>query len=87
MIRWKETRVAPDIDTAHVLDGCENTCETCEDWGEKCETCNVSVPIVCDLHSEQITMEQMTICGIPVGSPYEVSADSEEVLKPVKEKE
>lgn len=82
MIMWNETRLLPDINTTHVLDGCENTCESCEEWGEKCETCNVSVPIVCDsgLHAEQVTMAQMTICGIPVGSPYEVSRDRKEAL-------
>ena len=72
MIFWNETRLVPDVKNTHVLDGCENVCEKCEDWGEKCETCDISVPIVCDsgLHTEQVTMAQMTICGIPVGNPY-----------------
>ena len=85
MICWKETRVVPDMNTAHVIEGSEDICSDCEEWGEKCETCNVGVPITCDLHFEQVTMAQMTICGIPVGNPYEVAADSEEALIQVKE--
>ena len=35
MITWKEYRLVPIIETAHVLDGCDNHCETCESCGER----------------------------------------------------
>ena len=41
-----------------------------------CETCNVSVPITCEIHPQKVTMTQMTICGVPVGLPYELSVES-----------
>lgn len=77
MIKWDEIRYVPDVNTAHVSDGYINICDSCEKWGETCETCNVSVPITCDIHPRKITMAQMAICGVPVGSPYELSAESE----------
>jgi hypothetical protein len=72
MITWKEQRLVPIIETARVLDDCENVCETCENFGELCESCNASVPITCDYEFKEVTMCQLTICGIPVGCPYEV---------------
>ena len=33
MITWKEQRLVPIIETAHILEGYDNPCETCEDWG------------------------------------------------------
>ena len=73
MITWKEQRLVPIIDTTRVVDGYDNPCETCEDWGYKCESCNVCVPITCDFEIKEVTMCQMTMCGIPVGRPYEVN--------------
>ncbi len=78
MIIWDEIRYVPDINTAHVLDGHINTCDSCEKWGEECESCNVSVPVTCDIHQRKVTMAQMTICGVPVGLPYELSAESKD---------
>ena len=75
MITWKEYRLVPIIETAHVLDGYDNHCETCESWGEKCETCDACVPITCDFKFKEVTMGQMLMCGIPVGNPYEVNYD------------
>ena len=72
MITWKEYRLVPIIETVHVVNGYDNSCETCEDWGEKCETCDAFVPIASDYEFKEVTMGQMTICGIPVGDPYEV---------------
>ena len=73
MITWKEKRVVPKIETVHILDGYDNPCESCEDWGEKCEFCTVSIPITSEYIIKEATMAQMTMCGIPIGSPYEVS--------------
>ena len=61
------------METAHVLEDYDNPCETCENWGYKCESCNVSVPITCDFEIEEVTMCQMTMCGIPIGTPYELT--------------
>lgn len=72
MITWKEYRLIPIMDTVHVVEGYDNPCETCEHWGHKCETCNVSVPIISDYEFKEVTMGQMLMCGIPVGEPYEV---------------
>lgn len=78
MLEWKEKRIVPDMNSVHVMDGCENVCEECEDWGEKCETCNVSVPLVADKWEEkEITYTRMTICGIPVGEPYKIELGSD----------
>lgn len=73
MITWKEQRLVPIIETTRVVDGYDNPCETCEDWGYKCESCNVSVPITCDFEIKEVTMCQMTMCGIPIGTPYELT--------------
>jgi hypothetical protein len=73
MITWKEQRLVPIIDTTHVVEGYDNPCETCENWGDKCESCNVSVPITCDFEIKEVTMCQMTMCGIPIGTPYELT--------------
>lgn len=73
MITWKEKRLVPKIETVHIADGYDNTCESCEEWGEKCEFCNVFVPLTSDYEVKEVTMAQMTICGIPVGTPYEVN--------------
>ena len=73
MITWKERRLVPIIDTTHVVEGYDNPCETCENWGDKCESCNVSVPITCDFEIKEATMCQMTMCGIPIGTPYELT--------------
>lgn len=73
MITWKEKRLVPKIETVHIADGYDNPCESCEEWGEKCEFCNVFVPLTSDYEVKEVTMAQMTICGIPVGTPYEVS--------------
>lgn len=77
MLVWDELKCVPDIETAHVLEGYEDVCSDCEDWGEKCETCDASVPITCDLHFKKVKMAQMTICGIPVDTPYEIKEESE----------
>lgn len=45
--------------------------ETCGDWGEKCELCDTCVPLTCNFEIKEVTMKQMTICGVPVGIPYE----------------
>lgn len=73
MITWKEQRLVPIIDTTRVVEGYDNPCETCENWGDKCESCNVSVPITCDFEIKEVTMCQMTMCGIPIGTPYELT--------------
>lgn len=75
MIVWKEQRLAPIIETTHVLEGYDNPCEACEDWGEKCESCNVCVPITCDFDFVEVTMGQVVCCGIPIGYPFEVKDD------------
>lgn len=72
MITWKEHIFAPIMETAHVVEGYENVCENCENWGETCETCDAFVPITSDYEFKKVTMGQMLICGIPVGNPYEV---------------
>ena len=72
MITWKEYIFAPIMETAHVVEGYENVCENCENWGEACETCDAFVPITSDYEFKEVTMGQMLICGIPVGNPYEV---------------
>ena len=72
MITWKEQRLVPIVETAHVIKGCDNPCEACEDWGEKCEFCDICVPLTCDFEVKEVTMGQMLICGVPVGNPYEV---------------
>lgn len=75
MLVWTKLKCVPDIETAHVIEGYEDICSDCEEWGEKCETCDASVPITCDLHFEEAKMSQMTICGIPVGMPYEIKEE------------
>lgn len=72
MIEWKETRVVPVGGTTRVMEGYDNPCETCEKWGEACETCDVVVPLVSEMKVVEVTMRQNTLCGIPVGYPYEV---------------
>lgn len=73
MLEWKERRLVPKMDSVHVMEGYENVCETCEKWGEACEECDVSVPLVTDeWEVKEVTMRQMTLCGIPVGHAYEV---------------
>lgn len=75
MINWKEQYLVPDMDSVHVKDGYENVCENCEKWGSACERCNVSVPLVADrMVVKEREMAVMTICGIPVGTPYEVGS-------------
>lgn len=72
MVTWKEYRLVPIEDTVHIIDGYANPCEICEDWGDKCETCDAFVPITSDFEFKEVTMGQMLICGVPVGDPYEV---------------
>lgn len=73
MIRWKEKYLVPNVDKTHIADGYENTCESCERWGEDCESCDVSIPIVVDeFLVEEKDMTILTCCGIPVGKPYEI---------------
>ena len=69
MRTWKERVLVPKMDSVHVKDGYDNPCETCEEWGESCEFCDAFVPLVSEYEYKEITMEQLTICGIPVGSP------------------
>lgn len=73
MITWKEQRLVPIVETTRVLEGHDNPCETCENWGYQCESCNVSVPITCDFEIKEVTMRQLLMCGIPVGRPHEVN--------------
>ena len=73
MITWKERRIVPKIETVHIIDGYNNLCEFCEDWGEKCELCDVCVPLTSDYEIKEVTMAQMTMYGIPIGTPYEVN--------------
>ena len=70
MLIWEELKLVPDINSAVIVG--ENICNTCEKWGEACETCDVSVPIICDFHYEKVKMAQVTIYGISVGEPYEI---------------
>ena len=37
--------------------------------GEPCEFCDVCVPITCEFEPKEITVRQMTLCGIPIGHP------------------
>lgn len=69
---WKEKVLVPKMDTVHIKDRYDNPCKACEEWGEQCEFCNVSVPLVSEYEYEEITMKQMVICGIPVGCAYMV---------------
>ena len=74
MIEHKEVRLVPDMSSVHVKDGCENPCEKCEEWGPKCESCDVSVPLVADRWKQkEVTYGQMVICGIPIGNPYPIA--------------
>lgn len=73
MITWKEKRIVPKIETIRILNGYDNPCESCEEWGEKCEFCDVSVPLAADYEIKEVTMAQMTMYGIPIGHPYEVN--------------
>lgn len=71
MVEYKETKLIPDMKSVHVMEGCENPCDVCEKWGPKCETCNVSVPLVADRQKiKEVTYRQMTICGATTGEPY-----------------
>ena len=70
-IEWTETRLVPVLDTMHVADGYENICESCDQWGVACESCDVSVPIIGEFEAKEVKMCQPTICGIPVGRPYQ----------------
>ena len=47
-MEWKEYYKVPKVESTHVQEGYENTCENCPDWGEACETCDVVVPLVTD---------------------------------------
>lgn len=77
MIEWREKRIIPKIETVHILDGYDNPCESCEEWRRKCEFCNAFVPLTSDYEVKEVTMAKMTICGIPVGTPYEVDSYEE----------
>ncbi len=71
MREYKRHRIVPDMDSVHVMKGFANPCEECEDWGEACETCGVSVPLVTGRYKvEEVTYAHDSICGIPVGEPY-----------------
>lgn len=73
MLEYEEVHMVPDMKSVHVMNGQDNPCEECEDWGPKCEKCDVSVPLVADRwEKKETTYRQMTICGIPVGEPYVV---------------
>lgn len=72
MLVWNELRCVPDLEKSHIAEGYDNICSDCDEWGEKCESCAVSVPIECDVHFKEVKMAQMTICGIPVDTPYEI---------------
>lgn len=69
MIEWKERIMVPIPGTDKIVDGYDNPCEECEDWGEPCEFCDVCVPITCEFEPKEITVRQLTLCGIPVGHP------------------
>lgn len=72
MIEWKEKRLVPKEGATHIKEGYEDPCEECM-CEIDCEECDVSVPIVCDEYEvKEVTVRQMTLCGIPVGHPYEV---------------
>ena len=73
MIEWKESRLVPKEGTTRVMDGYDNPCEDCEKWGEACENCDVCVPLTCELERKEVIMRQITLCGIPVVYPYEVT--------------
>ena len=77
VLTWQEQRLFPIEGTTRVLDGYVDVCESCEDWGEKCEFCDAFVPITCDLDVKEVTMAQMTLCGIPTGHPKEIKMDNE----------
>lgn len=71
MLEFTEVKKVPDMASVRVMEGYENVCEACENWGEACETCDVSVPLVVDRWKEkEITYRQMSICGVPAGEPY-----------------
>lgn len=74
MNTWKERYEIPKMDTVHVAEGYDNPCEECEEWGETCEVCRVSVPLVADEYEVfEIEMGVMNLCGIPVGHPYQIN--------------
>lgn len=71
-MEWKEKLVVPKMDSVHIKEGYENLCDNCMKDID-CEFCDVSIPIVADKWEvKEVTMRQMTLCGIPVGYPYEV---------------
>ncbi len=76
MITWKERYLVPNVDKTHIVDGHEDVCGSCKKWGEACENCDVSIPIITDeFVVEEKVMSIMTCCGIPVGHPYEVKVN------------
>lgn len=79
MKEWKETRLVPKEGTTHVMEGYENICETCENWGEACECCDIVVPLVSEFERKEVTMRMNTLCGVPIGNPYEVKENEHDI--------
>lgn len=71
-MEWKEYRLKPKENITHIKEDYENICENCE-LEIDCEECNVSIPLVVDeFEREEVIIRQNTLCGIPIGYPYEV---------------
>lgn len=73
MLEWKEKILLPKEGATHIKEGYQNPCENCM-CEIACEECDVSVPLVVDEWEEiEVAMQQMTLCGIPIGYPHEVA--------------
>lgn len=72
MFEWKERRLLPKEGSEHIPVEYRNVCENCM-LDIDCECCDISIPLVMtEWEVKEVTMRQNTLCGIPVGHPYEV---------------
>ena len=73
MIEWLETVLVPKMETVKVLSDNPQDIDKC--WNcmkGNCEKCDDLTPITCEFTTKQVKMRQVTLCGIPVGYPYQV---------------
>ena len=71
-----EKRLVLKLDKTHCINPKdEDKCWNCEKRID-CEECEDLSPIVCDEYeTEDVIMNQIVLCGIPIGNPYKVKAN------------
>ena len=74
-MQWYEKVLVPKLETVKVLSNNPQDIDKCFNCTKEmdCEDCDDLTPITCELQVKKVKMAQIVLCGIPIGTPYQIN--------------